>query len=334
MRKAMFAQAAAQGVSCTLCERQCLLREGERGPCELRECADGELVTRAGERMGRVVPRRIEGLGLYHVLPGSRTLTVAFTDDADDAAHELDEQAKPRHLKSYGIDELPDLARRAGCRSVAFGYREPTYYVESLAPALAIARRGGLRTIVQTCGVMSAAAIDFLAPELDAVSLHLPTLRDGTARHHGHVAPHVLRATLKRLRQARVWVEASTLLEPGVNDGDDELLEMALSLSAIDPEIPWHVRCIPADGFLSGRWAGSAIERALEIGARAGLEYVYAADAPTRDRELTFCPVCRDVLLIERFEGAPRTFLADGHRCPRCRTQPAGVFQPRAVSIG
>jgi pyruvate formate lyase activating enzyme len=86
------------------------------------------------------------------------------------------------------------------------------------------------------------------------------------------------------------------------------------------------VRCIPGEESLIAHWTATAIERALAAGARAGLEYVYAVDAPGADRELTFCPVCRDVVLIERFQGQPRTFLADGLRCPRCRTKAHGLF--------
>jgi len=334
MRKAWFAQAAPRGVHCTLCERQCLLEEGERGPCGLRECAGGVLVTRSSGRVGRAVPRRIEALGLYHVLPGSHALTVAL-GESPPAEGDAGRHADPE-LHSYSISELPDLARRGRCRAVAFGYAEPTFAVETLAPALDLVRRARLLAIVHTTGVMSAAAADLLAPRLDAVSLQLPTLMEPTARRHGHVGPHVLRENLRRLRRAGVWVETSTLLEPGVNDSREELLEIALSLRAIDSAVPWHVRCIPAEEPLLVRWAATATERALEAGARAGLEYVYAADAPTSDRELTFCPVCRDVVLIERFLGQPRSFLADGLRCPRCRTRAHGLFQPtpRALAFG
>jgi pyruvate formate lyase activating enzyme len=333
MRKAWFVQAVPRGVVCTLCARQCLLREGERGPCGLRECADGELVTRASERVGRVVPRRIEALGLYHVLPGSRALTAAFCEPPQpDAPRSRGDDSE---LHTYAIEELPELARRAGCRGVAFGYVEPTYALESLVPALEIARGAGLLAVLQTAGAMSAEVAQFLAPRLDAVSLHLSTLTESTALRRGHVGPQVLRDNVRRLREAGVWVETSTLLEPGVNDSQEELLEIALSLRAIDAAIPWHVRCIPAagEGGLLERWAETATERALEAGARAGLEYVYAADAPGSDRELTFCPVCRDVVLIERFQGEPKSFLAEGIRCPRCRTRAHGLFHPRARPI-
>lgn len=333
MRKALFAQSAAKGVICTLCERECLLGNGQCGNCGVRECSGGELRTRAVERVGKVVPRPIEALGLYHVLPASRALTVAFAEPEGRATVAPSADPLQRTLHSFAIAELPDVARRANCASVAFGYVEPTYYIEPLVSALDLVRRAGLCTIVQTSAGMSAAAAELLAPKLDVVSVNVATLVEATARRIDSVSPHVLRENLARLRHRGVWIEASTVLEPGVNDSDRELLEIALSLKAIDGTVPWHVRCIPQDEGMLAKWAERAIERALEAGSRAGLEYVYTADAPGSDRELTFCHVCSDVVLIERFLGQPRNFMAEGIRCPRCRTRAHGLFHARARAV-
>jgi pyruvate formate lyase activating enzyme len=284
-------------------------------------------------RVERVAPRRVEALGLYHVLPGTRVLTAAFADP-DEAPAKSSRVALDAELRTYAVDELPDLARRTGCRSVFFGDVAPAWSLEALAPALDLVRRARLVTILQTRGESTAAAAACVAPRLDAASVHVSTMNDEVARRHGHVAPHLLRENLRVLRSAGAWVEVSTQLEPGVNDSDADLLELALSLRAIDRAIPWHVRCIPGASGLLSNWAPTAIERAVEAGARAGLEYVYAADAPGGDRELTFCPTCRDVVLIERFLGEPHSYLADGLRCPRCRQQAHGIFQPkRAVAL-
>ena len=38
-----------------------------------------------------------------------------------------------------------------------------------------------------------------------------------------------------------IWVEVTTLLIPGRNDGEEELRRLAAWLAALDPDIPWHV---------------------------------------------------------------------------------------------
>ena len=328
MRKAELWTALPHAASCHLCERQCVLEESASGPCGVREYRGGVLWTHADGRIVKVLPRPIEALGLYHVLPGSRALTVSFAGAAAPPADPLE-----RALHSHSPSELPDLARRAGAATIAFGYVEPTLQFEALAPALELARRAGFLTAIQSNGGATVEACLRLAPLLDAVSIDVPTLVESTARSLGGVPAYALRGALATLRSRGVWAEVSTLLVPGVNDSDQELLEIALSLRAIDDTMPWHVRCIPTDAPMLARWPERAIERALEAGARAGLDYVYATEAAGSDRELTFCHVCRDVVLIERYLGQPRNLMAGGLRCPRCRTQARGLFHRHARAV-
>jgi pyruvate formate lyase activating enzyme len=308
-----------------------VLGESACGPCGVRENRGGVLWTRADGRVVKVVPRPVEALGLYHVLPGTRALTVSFADPTAPAGQD---DVMARALHSYSTRELPDLARRAGAATVAFGYAEPTFHFEALVPALELARRSGFLTAIQSNGGATVETCARLATLLDAVSIDVPTLVESTARRMGGVPAHALRGALATLRRRGVWCEISTVLVPGVNDSDQELLEIALSLKAIDDTMPWHVRCIPTDERMLARWAETAIERALAAGARAGLDYVYATEAPGSDRELTFCHVCRDVVLIERYLGQPRNLMAEGLRCPRCRTQARGLFDRRAGITG
>ena len=78
MRKAWFARAVPRGAQCQLCEQQCVLDERQSGPCGVRLCLDGEVVTRATDRLERVAIRRVESLGLFHVLPGAAALAVGI----------------------------------------------------------------------------------------------------------------------------------------------------------------------------------------------------------------------------------------------------------------
>ncbi len=240
---------------------------------------------------------------------------------------------------------LPDLAERGGCRTIAFAYGEPVVTFQALVDGLEIVREHGFCSALRTAGNLSAEACATLAPALDAVVLRIDSFDELTARRDGSAAPHLLRDHLSTLRHAGVWVEVTTLLKPGFNDSEAELLELALSLKAVDGAIPWHLRSDDSDqgghgaeqlharSHQSSRIA-IATARALDAAKRAGLEYVYAAEAPDSDRELTFCPVCRDVVLIERCFGQPRSFLADGTRCPRCLTRAHGLFaEPRSVTV-
>jgi len=112
MRKAELWTALPHAGLCHLCERQCVLEESASGPCGLREFHDGVLWTRADGRFVQVVPRSIESLGLYHVLPGSRVLVATFLGGPDDAS-------APPPAATASIGELPELARAAPQRRSA-----------------------------------------------------------------------------------------------------------------------------------------------------------------------------------------------------------------------
>ena len=98
-----------------------------------------------------------------------------------------------------------------------------------------------------------------------------------------------------------VWLEVTTLLIPGRNDGEDELRALASFLASISPDMPWHVsRFYPAYRLLDvPPTPVASLERALRVGREAGLRYVYAGNVPGHRSESTVCPACGEVV-IER----------------------------------
>ncbi len=265
-----------------------------------------------------VASRPIESLGLYHVLPGSRALVVGLAHaEGDDGS--VDAIEGP----SWPLDALPSLAATGRCASVGFTHEGPRAPVGPLLAALAFARQSGLATVLRCGERLSVPECDAFAPSLDAVVLEIAPFR---ARNDSADASHPMREVLARLRHAGVWVEVVTLLDGNASARD--LVETALSLKAIDGAMPWHLRCVRQLVAHQKQLATSVVAQAVRAGERAGLENVYAPEAASGDREITFCPVCRDVVLIERFFGQPQSFLADGRRCPRCGTRARGLFAP------
>jgi len=81
-------------------------------------------------------------------------------------------------------------------------------------------------------------------------------------------------------RETDVWIKVTTLLIPGLNDGNDELRAMLAWLAGVDAEIPWHVTAFrPAYKMLDRPpTSPHALARAYEIGKEAGLHYVYVGN--------------------------------------------------------
>jgi pyruvate formate lyase activating enzyme len=66
------------------------------------------------------------------------------------------------------------------------------------------------------------------------------------------------------------------------------------------------------------------LQRAREIGRKAGLRYVYEGNVPGEGGENTYCYQC-DALLIERFGFFVRQNRIRGGACPDCGTAIDGV---------
>jgi pyruvate formate lyase activating enzyme len=163
----------------------------------------------------------------------------------------------------------------------------------------------------------------------------LKSFRDRHYRELGGTLERVL-WTVRALHEKGFWLEIVTLVVPGFNDSDEELTDIAEFLASVSPDIPWHVTAFHPDYKMTDppRTSVEALLRGVEIGRRAGLNFVYAGNLPGHvgDSENTYCPGCR-ALLVERFGfRVIGNRLADG-RCPECSRPIPGVWSiPRAGS--
>ncbi|MFW6120911.1 MAG: radical SAM protein, partial [Petrotogales bacterium] len=74
-----------------------------------------------------------------------------------------------------------------------------------------------------------------------------------------------------------IWIEVTTLIIPGYNDDLEELKRIAKFITDIDVGIPWHVTGFYPAYKLNDVSPTSleTLRKAVEIGRKAGLEYVY-----------------------------------------------------------
>lgn len=118
----------------------------------------------------------------------------------------------------------------------------------------------------------------------------------------------------------------TTLIIPGLNDGEQELRDIARFVKSIGPNIPWHVsQFYPAYKLLDRLPTSVAtLRRAREIGMEEGLRYVYEGNVPGEGGENTYCYAC-GAILIERYGLEPiQNRLQDG-KCPECGIKIDGV---------
>jgi len=230
-----------------------------------------------------------------------------------------DEQAIA-NAHPINADELVDMALRYDAPVIASTYNEPLITSEWAVDVFRRANAKGLVGAYISNGNGTRRVLEYLRPHADLYKIDLKSFRDKPYRQLGGQLPHVKR-TIEQCVELGFWVEIVTLVVPGLNDDEGELREMAEFLVSISPDIPWHVTAFHADYKMddTASTTASQLRRAAEIGADAGLRFVYAGNLPGRvdEWEDTRCPGC-GTAVIERNGFVVRANHLDRGHCPTC----------------
>jgi pyruvate formate lyase activating enzyme len=344
LREAMFAgPASASGtIRCNLCGHRCLIRDGHRGVCRVRENRGGVLHPLAYGRLVAVSPDPIEKKPLFHVLPGSFSLSIASLG-CNLACRWCQNHHLAQPLRQGGEirgrvvppEAVVAAAREEGCASISYTYSEPTIHYEHNRDVGVLARAAGLKNVFVTNGTMTPeAARDAAASFLDAANVDLKAMRPETYRTHCKAGRRGLETVLEAiatLHACGVWVEVTTLVIPGLNDAEAELRDAARFLRGVSPDLPWHLsRYHPDFAWDAPATPVSTLRRAREIGLEEGLRYVYTGNVAPDEGSHTSCPACGAVVIRRRgFTSAPEGLRRDGTgTCARCGERIAGIGLP------
>ena len=313
-------------VHCFLCAHHCRIVPGERGLCGVRENRDGVLYTLVYGRAVSLAVDPIEKKPLFHYLPGSTSLSLATVgcNFACDFCQNSDISQMPRgggHITGRAVspEQVVEAALSAGCASISYTYTEPTVFYEYARDCARLATRAGLKNVFVTNGYMTADTLRDIDGDLHAANVDLKSFSDDFYRALVGARLKPVLDTIKRLWAMGVWVEVTTLLIPGRNDGESELRSLAAFLASVSPDIPWHVsRFYPAYRRLdTPPTPVGSVERALLLGREAGLNYVYGGNVAGHRSESTICPACGDPLIERQGFRLLRNGITEG-RCPRC----------------
>ncbi|OGO17785.1 MAG: AmmeMemoRadiSam system radical SAM enzyme [Chloroflexi bacterium RBG_16_48_8] len=336
-------------VRCYACGHRCFIRPGRRGICQVRFNRDGELHVPFGY-VGALQCDPIEKKPFFHLFPGSEALSFgmlgcdfhcsycqnwvssqALRDSASDFAGSYVKRITPEELVNYG--------RRMKAGVVASTYNEPLITSEWALAVFKEAKEAGMLCAYVSNGNATPEVLKALRPTMKGFKIDLKTMQDKQYRQLGGVLQNIL-DTIRLAKEMDFWVEVVTLVVPGFNDSNEELMDAARYLVSVSPDIPWHVTAFHKNYKMTDppNTTIQTLIRAAEIGQEAGLHYVYAGNLPgsVDSYENTFCPKCGK-MLIERLGYVILSYhiTSDG-TCPKCDTKIAGVWpsDPSSVQAG
>lgn len=322
-------------VRCRLCPHQCAIQPGKRGICAVRENHKGTLMALNYARAIAVHNDPIEKKPLFHVLPGSLSLSVATVGCNLGCAHcqnhDISQYAK-RRGQVPGTDAPPESvvkeARELGSATISFTYSEPTIFMEWAQDIAEAAVPAGVRCVAVTNGYTAEQPLRDIAPRLLAANVDLKSFSEDFYKKICEAKLQPVLDTIKLMRELGIWVEVTTLLIPELNDSVQELNKLAGFLASVDKAIPWHLSRFHPDNQMTDRppTPVASIGRARKVGREAGLRFVYSGNVWGDEGEHTRCPAC-DKILIERHGfSVIRNLLKDG-KCYDCGEVIEGVWE-------
>ena len=330
-------------VQCDLCPRDCRLHEGQRGACfvRMRE-GDTMVLTTYGRSSGFCIDP-IEKKPLNQFYPGSSVLSFGtagcnlackFCQNWDiSKSRDMDrlmDQASPA--------AIANAAAQAGCRSVAFTYNDPVIFAEYAVDVADACHALGVQTVAVTAGYIHEQPRREFFAKMDAANVDLKAFTDDFyfKLTGSHLQP-VLDTLVYLKHGTRVWFEITTLLIPGHNDSDTEIIAMSQWIrKELGPDVPLHFSAFHPDHKMPDVPATppSTLVRARDIAIKEGLRYVYTGNVRHEAGDTTWCPGCQQPLIVRDWYQIRHYGLTAQGQCPHCGADAAGRFDERAGNFG
>jgi pyruvate formate lyase activating enzyme len=329
-----YEKRANNKIRCTLCPRECIVRDQKRGHCGVRENRGGTFYTLVHSRVSAAHVDPIEKKPLFHYLPGTIAFSVAtagcnvnckFCQNWDLA------QSRPEQIPGDFVPprRIAELARQCQCPTIAYTYTEPTVSSEFVMDTVDAGHEAGVRSIVVSNGYIQQDALKQAWGQMDAVKIDLKSFSDSFYAKivNGRLKPVL--DTLVTLREMGKWTEIVYLVVPALNDSDTEFRGLAGWIkSNLGPDVPLHFTQYHPDYRLKNlpMTPVPTLERAKAIAEAEGLHYVYIGNVPGHPAQNTYCPKCR-IMLVERVGfTASSLLIRKGGSCPFCRHQIPGIW--------
>ncbi len=325
-------------LQCDLCPRFCKLREGQRGLCFVRGRLNDRIVLTSYGRASGFCIDPIEKKPLNHFLPGTPVLS--FGTAGCNLSCKFCQNwdiSKSRELDTLMDRALPETvvlaAAKGGCRSVAFTYNDPVIFHEYAIDVAHACRAKGIKTVAVTAGyVCPAPRAEFYAV-MDAANVDLKAFDD---KFYWQVTGSRLQPVLETLQyikhETHTWLELTTLIIPGLNDGEAELSAMAAwVVEHLGCDVPMHFTAFHPDYRLQDRppTPPATLAKARRIARALGVRYAYTGNVHDANGGSTYCHHCGERLIGRDWYELSTWALTPDGKCRHCQTPCAGRFEAK-----
>ncbi len=308
-------------VKCTLCPRNCVLNENQKGFCLVRFNKNGKLFTSIYEEITSIAIDPIEKKPLYHFKPGSYILSIGTNGCNLDCKScqnwQIARQITPReYLPKEAIREVINRYDSIG---LCYTYNEPSIWFEYIKDTAPIVKEEGKDVVLVSNGIINSNALKEILPFIDAANIDLKGMdKEYYLKFSAMPNPNVW-DNLILLKENGVHVEITKLIVPGFDEFNEKYFERFAKWIAenLGKDTPFHLsRFFPAYKLLNTPPTPlEVMYMAYEV-SKEYLEYVYLGNVPDERFNSTYCPNC-GALLIKRIGYQVEVLISD-NICPNC----------------
>jgi pyruvate formate lyase activating enzyme len=321
-------------VRCELCPRQCVIAEGDRGECGVREAQGETLYTLVYGRACAVHADPIEKKPFYHFLPGSLAFSLATAGCNLHCLYcqnwQISQQL-PEAVESLDLppEKVVASALEYECPVVAYTYSEPTIFYEYMLDTARVARTNHLRNVVISAGYINPEPLSALCHAVDAIKIDFKGYsRDFYTRICGATLQPVLE-TMKLIHDEGVHLEIVTLVVPTLNDDAEQLQSLChWIVEELGPDVPTHFsRFHPLYKLTHLPMTPvETLEEARDIAMEEGIHYAYVGNVPGHPGDNTYCHQCGELIIRRLGFSVLEMHLVDG-QCEYCGQPIPGVWK-------
>jgi len=321
-------------IQCTICPRNCKLKEGQRGFCYVRKNINNNIVLETyGYNTGLAIDP-VEKKPLYHFYPNSNVLSFGTLGCNMGCLfcqnwHITKTKGKIENCIQASPKEIVEIAKKYNCKSVAFTYNDPIIFFEYALDCAKLCQKEGIKTILVTSGYINPEPCRELFQYIDAANIDLKGFSEEFYSKNclAHIKP-VLDTIKYVCNETKTHTELTTLLIEGKNDFD-EMIEkeciwikdnigdsIALHFSAFFPKYKFnHLK----------QTSYNTLLRAYNIAKKIGLKYVYTGNLSTIESSSTYCKNCNKPI-IKRNGYQIIEYNLIQNKCKFCNTKCDGEF--------
>ena len=309
----------SDNIKCSLCPHNCVIHNDKFGICSIRKNESMELKLPWHGVLSAVNIDPIEKKPLYHFYPGSNILSIGFYGCNFHCQFCQNYQISQSTISTAGKEpvmpeELMELAGKNGIASIAYTYSEPVIHFEYITECAELAHSKGIKNVLVTNGYLNPSPARELLSLMDGVNVDLKSFTEPFYHKIGGRLEPV--KEFIRLASELTHLEVTTLVIPGENDSEKEIMKIAGFLADLDTNIPLHLSCYyPVYKYKTPATSISSV-LSLAKSAEKFLNFVYPGNVGLKEIN-TFCPKCNNTIVSRKGYSVSTSGITDG-KCSKC----------------